>query len=479
MSEIARRSDAALGVRSSLLVSIASGTLLNPLNSSMIAVALVTIGKSFSVPIPTVTWLVSGFYLAAAVAQPLMGKLADRLGPRRVFVFGLSLVAVAGALGPFAPSLAFLVAIRVLQAFGTSAAYPAGLALVRRAAGNPERPPAAALGLLSIAANVSAALGPTIGGAIIAVADWQGIFLVNLPLSILSILLALRFFPGEPARPLLAKAARGEAAGTHPRRGGLQGSIRRLRVDLAGILLFAATLTLLLVFLLSLSGPIRWPFLPLAAGAAAAFVLWERRRADPFIDFSMLSTRGGLGRVYLTFAAVNTVFYSLFYGLPLWMEQAHRLAPDLAGALMLPFAGLGVLATPLAARLIRLRGARPANLIGMAAMCAGALLLLLLGDRSSIWAIAAVTLVLGVPNAFNNLGLQAELFQAAPADKIGAASGLFQTFRYVGTFLSVAILGIFLGARADSTRLHHVAFCLCAISLLLFLLTLKKTGPRP
>src|SRR5215472_14848750 len=111
--------------------SVALGTLLNPLNSSMLAVALVSFGSTFHVSLVTATWLISSFYLAGAVGQPLMGRLADLIGPRRVFCLGLLLVGVASLFVLWASSFGWLVVLRVFQALGTSAAYPAGLALFR------------------------------------------------------------------------------------------------------------------------------------------------------------------------------------------------------------------------------------------------------------------------------------------------------------------------------------------------------------
>ena len=114
-----------------MLASIALGTLLNPLNSSMIAVALINLHIYFGISVATVTWLVSGFYLAAAVGQPLMGRFANLFGPRRIFCSGMLLVCVASALAPWVHAFGWLVALRVLQAFGTSAAHPSGQALMR------------------------------------------------------------------------------------------------------------------------------------------------------------------------------------------------------------------------------------------------------------------------------------------------------------------------------------------------------------
>src|SRR5215469_12792349 len=107
--------------RRRMVASVTLGTLLTPLNSSMVAVALVRLQHDFAVGVGTVTWLVTGFYLASAFAQPVTGRLADRLGPRRVFVAGLLLVAAVCAAAPLAPGFAWLVLVRVLQACGGSA----------------------------------------------------------------------------------------------------------------------------------------------------------------------------------------------------------------------------------------------------------------------------------------------------------------------------------------------------------------------
>lgn len=154
-----------------LVGAVMAGTLLNPLNTSMIAVAVLTLGAAFRVSTITAAWLISGFYLAGAIGMPLMGRLADQFGPRRVFSLGLLLVDLTSALAPLAPAFGWLLAIRIVQAFGTASAYPAGLAIIR-ARDRRGRAPAAALGAVSIAGSVSAALGPVLGGGLVALAGW-------------------------------------------------------------------------------------------------------------------------------------------------------------------------------------------------------------------------------------------------------------------------------------------------------------------
>ena len=116
----------------SLLTAIAFGTMLNPLNSSMISLALHQIQHEFGLSFTTVSWLISTFYLASAVTQPVSGRIGDHVMSRRtLFLFGLVLVAVSAICAPFAPTFAVLIVIRLLQAIGSSAIYPSGVGLIR------------------------------------------------------------------------------------------------------------------------------------------------------------------------------------------------------------------------------------------------------------------------------------------------------------------------------------------------------------
>ena len=404
-----------------LVSAVLAGTLLNPLNSSMIAVALMLIQADFSVTVATASWLLSGFALAAAVAQPLMGRFADLFGPRRIFCTGLLFVGVASVLAPLAPAFGWLIACRMLQAFGTSAAYPAGLAIIRT--GDPQgQPPAGTLGAINITSSVSVALGPVLGGFLAARAGWPAIFLVNVPLTVVGLLLAWRWLPAD-ATPGLTTAS--------PSRRSIVRTVLKM-VDVPGIVLFSGMLTSLLAFLLSLSrGPL-WPLLPVAPIAAVLLILRERGVAEPFLNVNMLAANRPLIGVYTQFAGVNIVFYAVFFSLPLWLERVRGFESGLAGLLLLPVAGVGILATPVAARLISRCGPRPALIIGAGLLTVGSLLLLVCNTTTPVSVLLAIGVVLGIPNGFNNLGLQAALYERTPAQHIGVVGGQFQTFRYVG-----------------------------------------------
>jgi MFS family permease len=431
-----------------LIVPIVLGTTLNPLNSSMVAVALVTFHLDFHVNLGTTTWLVSAFYLTGAVGQPLMGRLADLMGARRVFLTGLGVAAAVSVLAPLSPSFGWLVAARAVQALATSTAFPAGLGLIRASSGR-DRIPAQALSMLSIAGSVSAALGPTIGGLLLAAWGWQAIFLVNLPLTVAGIALGWRWLPAPPP--------------SDPTASGLAS------LDLPGVVLFAATLTPLLAALLEFGSPQAWALLAVVPVAAALLALRELRSTSPFFDLRLLARNPGIVAVFIQFAAVTFVFYSVFFGLPIWLEQVRAFDARTAGLLVLPLTGVGVLMTPVAARLIGRSGPKLALVIGSGFLLAGSLLLLALGPSSPVPVLLVVALVLGVPNGFNNLGLQAALYDLTPAERISWAGGQFQTFRYVGATLSSAALGSVFSHQASTQGLHAVAVMLAIVAAALVL----------
>jgi predicted MFS family arabinose efflux permease len=392
---MSQTSVAAARVPWKIVAALGSSNLLNPLNSSMIAVALVSLSSDLNVPLATVTWVVSAFYLGGMVGMPLMGQATDRFGPRRMLSVGLVLVAITSGLAPIAPTLTILLVLRFLQAIGTSAPYPAALAIFRSRDAH-GRAPAGALGAISITNSVSSALGPVLGGALVAVAGWQALFLANIPLALLALLLGLLWLPSD-----------------------LPASSRPQRADRVNV----------------------WRLL---------------------LNRSLLF-------IYLQFAAVNVVFYAVFYGLPLWLEQTRGYGPDLTGLILLPVAGVGVIATPVAARLISRRGPRIALVIGSLTLLSGSLLLLLFDPRTALGVLLAVGAVLGVPNGFNNLGLQAALYEAAASDQIGAAAGLLQTCRYAGAIAATAIIGLIYGSQATSDSLHVLALIMAVTSFALVL----------
>lgn len=437
---------------SGFITPIAFGTVLQPLNSSMIAVALVGIRGAFDAG-TSVTWLVSALYLATAVASPAMGRIADVFGARRASLAGFALVGLASVAAPFAPNIPLLVVCRVLIGIGTAAQYPCGVAMVRRAADELRARSGNALATLTVCSQVTVALGPTLGGLLVGALGWPGVFWINVPMVLIGIAVMLRWGPADP--PL--------------ERTGRLGAL--LRIDPVGMLLFTVALTALMFWLLSLAEVVRWWWLVVAVPAGVATAWWSLRRQEPFLDMRLLGQRA-LSLTYLRTIVTYTAFYCVFYGIPQWLEEARELGPMGAGLVMLPIPAVGVLSTILSTRLQRTRGPWTSLVIGSAALCAGGLLLLVPDVRSPIPLLLAIAAMLGLPNGFNNMGNQRAMYALAPSEHMGAASGLYRTSQYVGANLAAAVLVLTLGVTPTDAGLHRMGATITAIALFLLVTAL-------
>jgi predicted MFS family arabinose efflux permease len=245
-----------------------------------------------------------------------------------------------------------------------------------------------------------------------------------------------------------------------------------------GVILFAATLTPILGALLAFGSTAAWWLLAVVPVAAALLAARELRYATPFFDIRLLMRNPGIVSVFLQFAATTFIFYSFFFGLPIWLEQVGGYDPRAAGLLVLPLTGVGVIATPIASRLIDRAGTRVPLIIGSAFLLAGSLLMLTMGAGVAVWVILACCFVLGVPNGFNNLGLQGALYSVTPPERISWAAGQFQTFRYVGATLAGAVLGSVFSRGATTSGLHGIAIALAIVSAALIVASTLRHGGR-
>lgn len=444
-----------------MLAAIAAATLLNPLNSSMIAVALSRINHDFGMTFAEGSWIISVFYLVSAIAQPLMGRLSDLYGRKRVFLCGLVVSAMASMLAPLSPTFWWLVGFRVLQAAGTSALFPAGAAMIREHITERQ---ASALGVLAVFSSTSAAFGPTIGGFLVRYGDWPLVFFVNLPFIVFSFVLGWRVLPADRQ---VRKSERGEFAE------------ELVKLDPAGILLFAACVIGALLFLLSLRGSPDFPACGVALAAAGLFYLRERSARSPFLDLRGSLAHREVVSVYLQFVLVNVVYYCSFIGMPTYLQDARHIPADTTGTMMLALAGSGVVLTPLAARLIDRIGPKPGIIFAALCMVGGSILLSTVPARGGIPHLILALVILGSAGGFNNLGLQTALYGFVPQEEVGSASGLFQTSRYLGTILSTSLLGVEFASGVDTPHLHTVALGMAAVAALALLLALLMRNPGP
>lgn len=427
------------------------GSSLNPINSSMIATGLVGIGVDFHKGPGTTATLISVLYLCSAVMQPTMGKLATVFGARRVFLVGVAILLLGGVIGAAAPAFGFLVVSRALIGVGTSAAYPTAMALVRKRAdelgtGVPSR----VLGNFSIASQVTIVVGLPLGGVLAGAFGWRALFLVNVPLALLTLVCTLVGVPKE-RRP---QVERRSLAST---------------VDVVGIALFAATIIGLLVFLSGIDQQPRWWLLAGALVLGGVLIGWERRASKPLIDVRMLARNPSVLRTYIRQTLVSLGTYTALYGLSQWMEGAAHYSASQVGLILLPLSGVSVVL----ARLVSNKGwvKTPLVLTGVCLVLTG-VVMLTITHSSAVILLIGMSLLFGFANGFSGYANQATLYLQSRAKDIAVASGLYRTFTYFGAIFSSSLIAIAFGSTATDHGLHAVAYVIAGIGVLTGLMAL-------
>ncbi|MGW7580874.1 MFS transporter [Kitasatospora sp. NPDC054768] len=454
------------GFNRRLIAPMVLGSALNPINSSMIAVALVPVGAAFGAPPAETAWLVTALYLATAVGQPVIGRLVDAHGPRRLYLAGTALVGLAGLLGALAPTLGLLIAARVLLGLGTSAAYPAAMHLTRAEAERTgQSSPTGVLTLLAVANQTVAVVGPTLGGLLIGAGGWRTVFAVNVPLSLACLALGAARLPVTDRR-----SGRPDGRdGTDGRRGSGRGDHldRPERLDHAGIALFAVLLLALMLFLMR-PDPARWYLPVLAVLAAVAFAVRERRARAPFIDLRSLAGNRPLIATYLRQVLGYTSVYAFLYGYTQWLEEGRGLSAASAGLVLLP---LSLTALTAAGITGRSPGVRGKLLVGSACQIAACAALLSVRASSPGALLIAVGVLAGVSQGLIGLGTQTALYHQADPAAIASAAGLLRTFMYLGAMAASAANAAFFPHGATTGGLHRLALFMLGGAALLFLLT--------
>lgn len=443
------------------IAGLSLGTALNPLNSSMIAVALVVLRADFALDVATVTWVVTSFYLTSAAGQPLMGRLADRFGPRRLFLLGMALMAVTCVLAPFAPNFALLCVARAFMALGTATAYPSAVvmvaALARQANVKSTRP----LGRIQMANTSAAAVGPVVGGLLVSLVGWQALFLINVPLALAAILVVRRFAPADVERE----------------RGKVSELLRDS--DLPGIGAFIGALVLVMMALLNVLPAYRWWLLGGGLLLAVLFTVRELRFSPPFLDLRLLGTNRPLLLVYLGFALFNGVYYFAFFGLPQLLQTAGGYDPGIVGLLMLPLAAISVVGTPFAVRAIDSFGVRRVLIAGVVLLIAASGTMWLLTASLAAPLVLAMTALLGVPYCVVSIASSQGMYLSTRLEERGVAAGIYQTCRYLGAITATVLIGIFYGTGVSQANWGLMVFVMLGLGAVVFVVSLLWRERRP
>ncbi|MFC5750474.1 DHA2 family efflux MFS transporter permease subunit [Actinomadura rugatobispora] len=421
------------------------GGMLGILNSTMAAVATGTLAAEFSAPLSTIGWVSTGFLLAVTAAIPFTTWAVDRYGGRRLWLAGLGLF-LAGSLGSgLAWDTGPLIAFRIVQGLGTGILDPLVLVLLARAAG-----PARAgrvMGLMGVVLSLGPVLGPVAGGLILSGLDWRWMFLLNVPLGLVAVLLALRVLPAD-------------APGNGD--GGAEGP----RLDVLGLALLGpgfGVLVLAMTQSAERDAFAVWPVLaPLAAGAA--LLGWyglhaSRPRRDrsrpPLIDLRLFTSVGFSASV-ATMTLVGLATYAALFALPLYYQQAHGHGVLAAGLLLAPFGAGSAVAMPLAGRLSDRIGSRGLALGGAVAALLAALALTRVGAGTGEAWPAVASLVLGLGLGFVGAPTMGSMYRTLPPPLVPQGSSVLYMLNQLGASVGIAVVTLILQAAGPGEVLDGV-----------------------
>jgi EmrB/QacA subfamily drug resistance transporter len=401
------------------LASLSLTMLLASLGTSIANVALPTLAQAFAAPFQDVQWVVLAYLLAITTLIVGAGRLGDIAGRRRLLIAGVALFTVASALCGAAPTLALMILARAAQGLGAAVMMALSLAFVGETV--PKERTGSAMGLIATMSAIGTALGPSLGGLLIAGPGWRAIFLVNLPLGLVTLALAWRSLPPDRPRPPAARAA----------------------FDRAGTLLLALTLA---AYALAMTiGRGRFGALNLALLAAAAvglglFVRAEHRAVSPLIRLAMFRDRV-LSANLATSALVATVVMATLVVGPFHLAGALGLDPAAVGLVVSVGPLVVALAGVPAGRLTDRFGARRMSIAGLTTVAAGCAGLAMLTATRGIAGYVAPLVVVTAGYALFQTANNTDVMTDVPADRRGVMSGLVNLARNLGLITGASVMG--------------------------------------
>jgi MFS transporter, DHA2 family, methylenomycin A resistance protein len=435
-----RRAWAALAV-------VAGGLFLAVMSTTVVSVALPTIGRHLHANATDLEWIVDAYVVVYASLLVPGGVIGDRRGRKGLFMLGVAIFGLGSLITGLAPSVGLLLIGRVIQGLGPALLVPGSLTIIRTVFED-ERQRAVAIGLWSTASGLALAIGPALGGLLVDRFGWRWVFLFNVPLAAAFVVLAARFVPRLARTPI------------------------RSRFDWLGAILSTGAVAILAYA--SIEGQDHgWSV------ALAGFIAWERHRTDSLIDVTLFArptfTAANVAALVVFFAFVGSIVYFSAY-----FQQVQGHSPIAAG---LDVSAIGVAFAVTASqsgRLVSRFGPRRPMLAGLVIAGVATLGLLRLAPNTGIDAIWWNFAVLGGGIGMCLTPMTAVAISAVDASRAGMVSAVHNSLRQLGQVFGVALLGALVYARlpgAAGPRLDraqgalfvgglHNALWVCGLALL-------------
>ncbi|MBD0315341.1 MAG: MFS transporter [Nitrospiraceae bacterium] len=401
------------------LTGLSLSMLLSSLGTSIANVGLPTLAQTFNTSFQAVQWIVLAYLLAITTLIVSVGRLGDITGRRRLLLAGILLFTAASVLCGIAPTLGILIAARAAQGLGAAVMMALTMAFIGDTV--PKDKTGSAMGLLGTMSAIGTALGPSLGGVLIAGLGWRAIFLVNVPLGILTFLLAHRYLPVDRRRAKTGNS----------------------RFDHAGTVLLALTLgayALAMTMGRGRLGPLNMALLAAALAGVGLFLLVEDRTASPLVRLAMFRDPM-LSASFAMSALVSTVMMATLVVGPFYLSGALRLDAALVGLVL----SAGPLAAALtgvpAGRMADQFGAYRMTIVGLTMIAGGSVLLWMMPTRLGIPGYIGPLVLITVGYALFMTANNTAVMTDSHPDQRGVISGMLSLSRNLGLITGASVMG--------------------------------------
>ncbi|AWB45487.1 MFS transporter [Paenibacillus sp. CAA11] len=455
-----------LNVRAVVQYVICLGAFLSNLSAGMFNIALVDIANEFGASISSAQWIVTIYLLVISVSLPLMGRLGDRFGKRRIHNLGYFIFMLGALASALAPALSLLIPFRILQGIGASMYQATNMALI--VAVFPKEQRGRALGLISTFVAAGSMVGPSLGGFLIQWFSWRANFWLLTVLTAAAWLLAQRYIPED-----------------HSGGGG--------RVDLAGAAMFAAALTGLITAV-NLGSAWGWEsiqvmlLLLLFALGTVSFVVWclsphwsgkRSEGREPFIQLSLFGDAGVMTGIFITIVTYMSAFASQLV-LPVFLRSELGMTAAQAGLMMMGYPLALIIVAPLSGSWSDKQGPLPLLGAGLAAMIGSVVTLGFMTPSFPVTVIILLVILLGASMGMITSPNNSLVMDRVEKPSLGLISSLLALSRNLGMMLGTAVGGALVtlpvstagNSTASGTAGIHQVFAVCSILLICGLATL-------
>ena len=401
---------------------IGLGLFVSVMDQTGLTLAIPRIAEKFDATIPTVQWVVLGYILVISSLMLPMGRAADIIGRKRVYMVGFSIFTVGGVLAGVSPSLGAVIAMKMFQGIGTAMVQATSMAIVTSTFPAEER--GKAIGMLTTVVGVGAMAGPVIGGFVVGSFGWRSIFFMAVPLGALSVL---------AASMVLA-----------PDKGPSGGYGRGFRsFDFLGALLSTLSLVGFLT-IITFGQRIGWASPVIVAGflgtivLLASFIVWELRVDEPMMPmdlFRRLPFSLGVIANFLSFLA-NT---GMFFLMPFFLQEVQGYTPGQAGLILVTTALCMALLGPFIGRLSDKYGTRPFTITGLSFSTVAFLLFSQLGESSPLILIVVVLVLAGIGMATFFSPNSSAILGAVERERYGVATAFLNLVRNSANITGLAV----------------------------------------